>query len=191
MRKLILWNLVTLDGYFDGPKPWDLEWHSAAWGDELEQFSLAQLQSADLLLFGRVTYEGMYSYWSTAPTDTGSPAADTITLFMNSVPKVVFSHNLKQAEWHNTRLVKDNAAEVVAQLKQTPGKDILLFGSANLAVTLSQAGLIDEYRLCLTPITLGGGQPLFKPGAAPLKLKLLETRALKTGAVLLFYRPER
>jgi dihydrofolate reductase len=186
MRKLIMWNLVTLDGYFEGPKSWDIDWHNYAWGEELEQYSLAQSKSADLLLFGRVTYQGMASYWMTAKGEIAE-----IADFMNAIPKMVFSRTLEKAEWPNTRLVKENAAETVAQLKQQPGKDILIFGSANLSATLTQRGLIDEYRLGLTPVVLGSGTPLFKPGAGQLRLKLLEARPLKTGCVLLFYQPER
>jgi dihydrofolate reductase len=186
MRRLIMWNLVTLDGYFEGRKPWDLDWHNLVWGEALERYSLVQLQAADLLLFGRVTYEGMSSYWTTATNEVGE-----IADFMNSIPKVVFSKTLPQADWHNTRLVKDNAAEAVAQWKQQPGKDMLIFGSANLSATLTEHGLIDEYRLCVVPVVLGSGNPLFKPGAAPLKLKLLEARPLTTGGVLLFYEPAR
>jgi dihydrofolate reductase len=95
-------------------------------------------------VFGRVTYEGMASYWSTA---TGEVAD-----FMNTVPKVVFSKTLARADWNNTRLVNGDAAEAVARLKQAPGKEILIFGSADLSATLMQHGLIDEYRLGLNPI---------------------------------------
>src|SRR5574341_1510330 len=124
MRKLIMWNMVTLDGFFEGPKRWEIDWHEHVWGEELEQFSIQQSKSADMLLFGRVTYEGMANYWPSAQGE--------IADFMNSVPKVVFSRTLEKAEWNNTRLVKANAEEEVAHLKQQSGKDIYVFGSANL-----------------------------------------------------------
>ena len=110
MRNLIMWNMVTLDGFFEGPKSWDLDWHEYVWGEELERFSLEQSESADMLLFGRVTYEGMAAYWSSAEGE--------IAEFMNKVPKVVFSRTLERADWNNTRLVKAGAEEEVAKLKQ-------------------------------------------------------------------------
>ncbi len=181
MRKLILWNLVTLDGFFEGAKSWDIDWHNFVWGDELEELSISQSLSADMLLFGRVTYQGMAKYWSTAD----GPVAD----FMNSVRKVVFSTTLDSAEWNNTRLVKANAAQEVADLKAQAGKDILIFGSANFASSLMPGGLIDEYRLGLTPIVLGQGNPLFKPAPLRMDMRLLEARPLKTGCVILRYEP--
>src|SRR5438034_4581388 len=101
MRKLIMWNMVTIDGFFEGPKAGDIAWHDYVWGEELKRFSTETLKSAGMLLFGRVTYQVMVSYW---PTATGEVAD-----FMNSIPKVVFSTTLHQAGWSNTRLVKANA----------------------------------------------------------------------------------
>ena len=186
MRRLILWNMVTLDGFFEGPKPWEIDWHELAWGEELEQMSIEQTGSADLLLFGRRTYQGMAQYW---PTATGE-VADIMNI-MNSIPKVVFSRTLDKAEWNNTRLVNSDAEGEVARLKQQPGKDILIFGSADLSASLTQAGLIDEYRLGLVPVVLGGGNPLFKPAPDRLPMKLLEARPLKTGCVILRYEPSK
>jgi dihydrofolate reductase len=183
MRKVIMWNMVTLDGFFEGAKSWEIDWHDYAWGDELEQFSIEQSKSADMLLFGRVTYEGMAGYWSSAQGE--------IADFMNNVPKVVFSRTLEKAEWNNTRLVKAQAEEEVTKLKQQPGKDLFIFGSANLCSTLMQKNLIDEYRLGIAPVVLGGGNPLFKPNPERMKMKLLEVRPFKTGCVILRYQPER
>ena len=181
MRKLIMWNLVTLDGFFEGRKSWDIGWHDTVWGEELERFSLEQSKSIGMLLFGRVTYEGMADYWS---KEKGA-----IADFMNAVPKVVFSRTLAKATWNNTKLVKAKAEEEVAKWKKESGRDLYIFGSANLSATFTQRGLIDEYRLCVAPIVLGGGNPLFKEGPAPLKLKLLESRPLKSGGVILRYEP--
>lgn len=183
MRKLIMWNMVTLDGFFEGTQPWDIDFHNAGWGDELQRFSNEQMSAADLLLFGRVTYEGMAQYWSTATGETAD--------HMNRIQKVVFSRTLASADWANTRLVSTDAAEEVARLKEEPGGDILVFGSADLCASLTRAGLIDEYRLGLNPIALGEGKPLFKPGTGPAKMRLLQARPLQTGCVLLFYAPER
>lgn len=182
MRKLIMWNLVTLDGFFDGPKSWDLGWHQYAWGEDMDQFSVEQLKSADMLLFGRVTYEGMAGYWSKQKGVTAD--------LMNGIAKVVFSRTLERADWNNTRLVKENAEEEVIRLKQQPGKDVFIFGSANLSSTLIRHNLIDEYRLAVVPVVLGNGIPLFKPSPEKLKMELLDTRTMKSGCVILRYRPE-
>jgi len=184
MRKLIMWNMVTLDGFFEGSKSWDLDWHNYVWGDELEKLSLDQLKTADMLLFGRITYEGMAAYWSTAQGEV----ADVADL-MNNLPKVAFSRTLEKADWKNTTLVREKAEQFVADLKRQPGKDLFIFGSATLCSSMMQAGLIDEYRLGLNPLLLGGGTPLFKPGATQHRMKLLEARALKSGVILLRYEP--
>jgi len=181
MRKLIMWNMITLDGKFEGRKPWDIDWHEYVWGEELEQMSIEQLKSAGMLLFGRATYQGMAEYWSKAEGEVAD--------LMNSIPKVVFSKTLELAEWRNTRLAKEDAAKEVARLKVESGNDLFIFGSAKLSSTLMQHGLIDEYRLGLTPVVLGGGNPLFKPAPDRMRMKLLEARPLKSGCVILRYQP--
>jgi dihydrofolate reductase len=179
MRRVIVWNMVTLDGYFEGPKPWEIDWHEYVWGEEMERLSLDQAQEVGALLFGRKTYEGMAGYWQTATGDVAE--------FMNSVPKVVFSNTLETAEWSNTRLVKGKADEEVARLKQESGKDLFIFGSANLIGSLTKQGLIDEYRIGLNPLVLGGGTPMFGPSGERMCLKLLEARPMQSGVVLLRY----
>ena len=182
MRRLIMWNLQTLDGYFEGEQPWSLDFHDAAWGAELERFSLEQLEDVGALLFGRMTYTGMAEHWSKA---TGA-----IAEFMNRVSKVVFSRTLEAATWSNSRLVQDDAVAEVAALKRAEGKDLFVFGSARLADALMRGGLFDEYRICLAPVVLRGGAPLFKPGGARVDLTLLEARPLATGALILRYGPK-
>jgi len=178
-----MWNLVTLDGFFEGPKSWELDWHDSVWGDELERYSIEQSKSTGMLLFGRVTYEGMASYW---PSQKGE-----IADFMNTIPKIVFSKTMRKAEWNNTTLVKGNAVEEVAKLKRQPGKNMFVFGSANLSSTLLEHDLFDEIDLALAPVILGRGNPLFKASPDRLKMKLLEARPLKSGGVILRYEPER
>lgn len=182
MRRLVMWNMVTLDGYFEGRRSWEIDWHEYVWGEELERFSLEQSRSIGTLLFGRVTYQGMAGYWSSAQGE--------IADFMNAIPKVVFSRTLETAEWNNTRLVRGDAVEEVIRLKEQPGKDLFIFGSAQLASTLMRHDLIDEYRLGLTPVVLGGGNPLFKPAPDRLRMKLVEARPLESGCVILRYEPE-
>jgi dihydrofolate reductase len=175
-------NMVTLDGYFEGANSWDIEWHNVGWGEELEQNSNEQLRSADMLLFGRVTYQGMSSFW---PNEKGNTAD-----LMNSIAKVVFSRTLESAEWNNSRLVKGEAADEIRRLKQETGGPMLIFGSAMLTSSLIPTGLIDEYRLLLNPILLGNGNPLFKPLAQQHVMQLAEARPLKTGLVVLRYEPK-
>jgi len=180
MRPLIMWNLVTLDGFFEGAKSWDLAFHETVWGDELERISIDQLRGADCLLFGRTTYEGMAAYWAKA---TG-----TVAELMNGIRKVVFSRTLARADWNNTRLVAGPAEEEVSRIKGEPGKDILIFGSANLTDSLSRRGLIDEYRIGLVPVVLGVGNPLFKAGN-PMQLHLAQTTPLESGCTILRLHP--
>lgn len=180
MRKLIMWNLITLDGYFEGAKNWDLPWHERLWGEELERFSLQQLESADMLLFGRVTYEGMAAYWQTVQ--------GKIADYMNNLPKVVCSRTLQTAAWNNTTLVKNKVAGEVARLKQQGNGNIFVFGSANLSKMLINEGLFDEYRLGIAPVIHGNGRLLFSDGLQPQGLELLETRPLSNGCVILCYQ---
>lgn len=182
MRKLIMWNLISLDGYFEGVKNWDLPWHERVWDKELERFSLDQLQSADMLVFGRVTYEGMAAYWKTAK--------GAVAEYMNSLPKVVCSRTLQSAHWNNTLLVKDNVAGEVARLKQQGDGNMFVFGSADLSKVLITAKLFDEYRIGIAPVIHGDGRLLFNDGLPPQGLQFLEARPLSTGCVILRYQPE-
>lgn len=183
MAKLVMWNLMTLDGYAEGPGR-DLSWHLDVWGAELERLSIEQGKSAGALLFGRVTYELMANYWP-GVTGENSEIAD----FMNSIPKFVFSRTLARADWNNTRLFSVDAPETVARLKRETDKDIFVFGSADLCASLIPHDLFDEYRIGLSPHLLGGGTPLFKPGAERSKLTLLDAQPMSTGIVILRYVP--
>ncbi|MFA7413609.1 MAG: dihydrofolate reductase family protein [Rhizobium sp.] len=182
MRKLIIWNLMTLDGYFEGRSPWDLRYHQLAWGDELRDYSLEISRQTDLLVFGRKTYEGMAAHWTDATEEL------EIKEYMNSIAKIVVSRTLTHADWNNTRVVSDPIAEL-KKLKAQPGKDIFIFGSAELCNSLLKAELVDEIRICLVPVVLGGGNPHFKPAEAPRMLRLLDAKPVKTGAVILRYEP--
>ncbi len=185
MGKIILFNMVTLDGFFAGPNE-EIDWHHV--DGEFNEFAIAQLNSAGGLLFGRATYQGMASYW---PTDMARTNDPVVADKMNTLPKIVFSKTLERADWNNTRLVKGNVAEEISKLKQQPGRDWLLFGSADLASTLTHLGLIDEYRVMVNPVVLGSGKPLFKDVEDRLNLKLVSTKAFRNGNVLLCYEPDR
>lgn len=173
---------MSLDGSFEGSEKWDLAFHNTAWGDELRAFSLAQAEEVGTLMFGRVTYEGMVAHWS---KETG-PIAD----FMNGVEKVVASRTLKKAGWNNSRLLGGELPGAVEKLKRQPGKDIYVFGSADLVAALLRHELVDEYRLCIAPVVLGKGNPLFKPFDGALSMMLTKATPLKTGAVILQYEPQ-
>lgn len=179
MRRLVVWNVMTLDGFFEGRNPWDLGFMQTVWGDELEAFSLAQGREIGTLLFGRRTYEGMASYWT---KETG-PVAD----MMNALEKAVATRTLGKAAWNNTRLLKGDAVDEVTGLKAEVGKDIYVFGSADLLASLLSFGLVDEYRLCIAPLVLGEGNPLFKPQEAQIKMRLESACPLKNSGVILTY----
>ncbi|SEL96094.1 dihydrofolate reductase family protein [Parapedobacter koreensis] len=182
MRKLIMWNIITLDGYFEGNQHWDLPFHNVVWGKELEKFSLEQLNAADYLVFGRVTYEGMAAHWTKA---TGEP--ETIAGLMNNIPKLVFSKTLESADWNNTTLIKENASAEIAKLKAEGNGDMYVFGSANLSETFINDQLFDEYRIGIAPVILGSGRHLFSRGITPDNLSLISTQVLSTGGIVLTY----
>ena len=184
MRKVILSNLVSLDGFFEGPKR-ELDWFVV--NDEFFEYAKGLLNSVDTILFGRVTYEHMASYW---PTPFAKEDDPVVADKMNTIPKIVFSKTLDKVEWSNSRLVKENIAEEVSQLKQQQGRDLAIFGSANLAVSLLQMGLIDELRIMVNPVVLGNGKPLFTGLHDKVKLKLIRTRTFRSGNILLYYQPE-
>ena len=184
MRKLYVFNMTTVDGLFEGPNKWDIGWHNV--DEEFNEFAINQLNATDLILFGRVTYEGMASYW---PTPDAIKNDLEVANKMNSIAKIVFSKTLEKADWNNTRLIKKNIAEEVMVLKQQPGKDLALFGSANLMSTFVQNGLIDEYRIIVNPVVLGKGTPLFGGISDKFTLELLQARTFKNGNVLLRYKP--
>lgn len=182
MRKLVVWNLMTLDGYFEGTKPWDIDFHNLAWGPELERYAEQFGEEGDLLVFGRKTYEGMAAYWPTAEGE------EKIKAYMNGIAKIVASKTLRAADWNNTRVVNDPVSEL-RELKGQAGKTIFVFGSADLADSLLKEELVDEIRICLVPVILGGGNPHFKPASQQLPLKLLDSKVTTGGAVILRYEP--
>jgi len=182
--KLYSFNMVTLDGFFEGTEPWSIDWHNA--DEEFNDFAIEQLNTLGTILFGRLTYQGMAGYWRSPAALESDPV---VAGAMNSLNKIVFSKTLETADWNNTRLVKDNIADEIARLKQQPGKDLALFGSANLMSTLMKLNVIDEHRLMVNPVVLGRGTPLFQGVDDRLALKLIGTRAFKNGNVLLTYQP--
>lgn len=180
MGKLIMWNIITLDGYFEGERNWDLPFHETVWGPELERLSIEQLESADYLVFGRVTFEGMAAYWK---NEEG-----VIATWMNNIPKIVCSRTLESAEWTNSALIRENVAGELARLKSKGDKDMYVFGSANLSETLIKEDLFDEYRIGVAPVLLGRGRRLFTELRIPKNLSLISSQQLTNGGIVLKYK---
>ena len=180
-----MWNIITLDGYFEGNQNWDLPFHNLVWGEELEKLSLEQLNSADYLVFGRVTYLGMAAYWTSE--EARNSTESEIANLMNSIPKIVISKSLESADWNNTTLIKENASEEIRKLKEQGGKDMYVFGSANLSETFINDNLYDEYRIGIAPVILGSGRPLFCQGLTSQNLTLISSQQLLNGGVVLKY----
>lgn len=179
MAKLVAWNLVSVDGYFEGETKWDLDFHDIAWGPELERLSEHFGDTAAALVFGRVTAEGMAAHWKTAEPSK-------ITTFMNALPKIVASRTLTSLDWNNTRVTADIVPEL-KRLKAAEEKTLYVFGSADLTHSLLEAGLVDELIVCVVPVLLGRGTPLFKPGSR-IGLELADTSRTAAGSVINTYR---
>jgi dihydrofolate reductase len=183
VRKLYDFMVMTLDGFYEGPNQ---EFHWPNVDDEFNEFGIGQLNDTDLLIFGRRTYEGMASYWPTAAAADNDPV---VAELMNTLPKLVVSTSLTSADWANTRVVGADVAEEITRLKQQPGKGLAILGSSDLTSSLLGMGLVDELRVLVNPVILGGGRSVFRTIKEERKLELLQTRTFRSGNVLLTYRP--
>jgi dihydrofolate reductase len=184
MRKLIVFNMVSLDGFFVDSKG-DMSWahkHDAEWN----AFVSGNASGSGVLVFGRITYELMASYWPTPMALQNSPV---VAKGMNEMPKIVFSRTLDKASWNNTKLVKGDLAAEVRKLKKGPGPDMVILGSGSIVSQLAQQNLIDEYQLALSPIVLGKGRTLFEGVKEKLNLKLTNSRTFGNGTVFTCYQP--
>lgn len=179
MRKLIAAINMTLDGFCD---------HTAMIADEeLHQHYSNLLSDAGAIIYGRITYQLMESYWPAVVKDpTGIKPTDEFAVTIENIPKIVFSNTLTDVGWKNARLAKAGIKEEVAEIKQQPGKDVLV-GSPGLIVALTKLGLIDEYQLCVHPVIVGNGLPLFKSINDRVVLKLLKTKNFGSGSIVLYY----
>ena len=183
MRKVTVFNFITLNGYFEGPKR-DISWHKH--GAEENEYAAEMLKAGNMLLFGRVTYEMMASYWPTPMATQNDPV---VAEGMNSAEKIVFSRTLRKAEWNNTRVVNDNIVDGIKQMKKMPGNDMTILGSGSIVTHFAEQGLIDEYQIMVDPVILCDGTSIFKGIKHGLNLKLTKTRTFKSGVVLLCYQP--
>lgn len=179
MGKVVVWNLMTVDGCFEGPEPWDLAFHEIAWGPELRALSEAFGANAEALVFGRRTYEGMAAYWPTADEES------VIKDYMNRLPKLVASRTLKDPAWSNTRATDDILGALRA-LKAGSERPVYIFGSAELVGTLLPEGIIDEIKVAVVPVILGKGRRLFGEGAR-VPLTLVSAEPVSGGTVVLTY----
>lgn len=186
-RRLFVSMIVSVDGYIEGPQR-ELDWFED--GDpQFEQYCDEMVDSVGLALYGRRSYELMLSYWPDAELHARSPQDLAFARKMNALPKVVLSRTLERAEWNNTQIVRDHVAERITELKQQPGKPIVAWAGAGLVKTLSDLDLVDEYRLIVTPVLLGGGTPMFQGVEQPRKLKLTRTTQLGRNLSVLCYEP--
>ncbi len=182
MAKLIVWNIASVDGYFEGAEPWDLSMHETIWGPELEALSNEQLGNAEALIFGRKTYVGMAVHWTTAQDEPGQ-----VTHAMNALPKIVVSNTLTSADWNNTTIMSGDIAGQIRERKAKADKPLYVFGSAELVSSLLEDGLVDEYRLGIAPVVLGKGNPLFKQNGSRLPMDLIKSQPLENGGIILYY----
>ena len=186
MRKLIAAINMTLDGFSD---------HTAMIADdEIHQHYNELLSNADTLIYGRITYQLMESYWpSVVKNPTGNKPMDEFAVLIDNISKIVFSRTLQHVDWKNTKLKKEVIKEEVLELKQSRngGSKNILVGSPSLIVAFAQLDLIDEYQIGVQPTVLGSGVPLFKNVKDRINLKLLKTKTFGCGAVVLYYEPTK
>jgi dihydrofolate reductase len=193
MRKVILTTFLSLDGVMQGPGGPDEDrsggfehggWQMPYFDDVMGKEADEGMGSADAMLLGRKTYEIFAAYWPNQPDDAPFAA------FLNSIPKYVASRTLKEPlEWANSTLIKGDVAEEVRKLKEQAGGDISVLGSGELAQTLMEHGLVDEYALWIHPLVLGSGKRVFRDGGPKIPLSLVGSKTSGTGVLLLTYRP--
>ena len=186
MRKLSVFNQVSVDGYFKTSSG-DLGWaHQNDDDPEFKDFIAGNAVGGGMLVFGRTTYEMMTSFW---PTPIAAEQFPVIAKQMNSLPKIVFSKTLKKVSWNNTKHVKGDLVAEVRRMKKDPGEEIVILGSGSIVSQLAQADLIDEYQLLVVPIVLGEGRTMFQGSKKTLNLSLAKMRTFRNGRVFSVYVP--
>ena len=183
MSKLIVFNFISLDGYFKG-RDGDTSWHRH--GRQEDEYGRDQMKKGNILLYGRITYEMMAGYWQSPEAKANNKA---MAEEMNKAEKIVFSRTLASATWNNTRIIKDKITDTIKRMKQEQDKDMAILGSGSIVTQFSEHRLIDEYQVMIDPVALGNGTPIFSGMQKPLNLKLIESRAFDSGVVLLRYQP--
>lgn len=183
MRKIIIQDMLTVDGFFCGPNG-EIDWHAV--DGEFNEYAIGVLNTVDTLMFGRVTYELMARYW---PTPEGQKDNAAIADKMNGLQKIFFSKSEQNMDWNNSTVRHEIDANEITRMKQAPGKDIIIFGSGTIVDALAKLGLIDEFRFIVNPVILGKGKTLFPTVEGGRKLKLLRTQTFASGNVLSCYEP--
>lgn len=185
MGKLSVFNFITLNGYYKGPNG-EINWHKH--GAEESEYSADSLKADNILLFGRVTYEMMASFW---PTPDAIKNLPQVAEGMNKAEKIVFSKIMKKAGWNNTKVVSGNIVEETRKLKEASVKDLTILGSGSILTQFAEAGLIDDYQFMINPVALGAGEPMFKGMKGFLNLDLVSVKTFKNGILLLNYKPTK
>ncbi len=186
MRKLLVFNSVSIDGYFVDASG-DMSW-SHTTDPEFNRFTQENAKGGGELLFGRKTYELMTKYWPTPAAKQNDPV---VAEAMNSLPKIVFSRKMNKPDWNNTRLIKENIVDEIRKMKGESGPDMVIFGSGEIVSQVSDEKLVDEYQLVIAPVVLGKGRTMFEGMTKTLKLKLTSSRTFTNGNVFLCYEPAR
>ena len=185
MRKIIVTMWVTLDGFIAGPNE-EMDWIMV--DQTMGQYEDDLVSSADTLILGRVTYQSFAGSWPYVPENPSASEGEKVyARKLNSMRKIVFSKSLEKVEWNNSHLVKEVLPEEIAKLKQEPGKDMVIYGSASIVQTFTNLGLIDEYQLLVHPVVLGSGKPLFAGIAKPVHLRLSQIKSFPSGVIGLYY----
>ena len=184
MRKVTVFESVTLDGYFTG-EDGDYSWaHEGAPDPEFDAFTNDNASGDGELVFGRVTYDLMEAFW---PTEEAAKQMPTVAEGMNRMPKWVFSRSLDKVTWANTTVLKGDPADEIRKLKEASGPDLVIMGSGTIVSQLTQAGLIDEYQFIVVPVVIGKGRTVFDGVTNKANLKLGDSRTFKNGKVSLSY----
>ena len=189
MRKIIVSMRVTLDGFIAGLHG-EMDWMEEFFDEALANYESELQKTVDTTLFGRETYQGFESYWPKVALDPASPKGlAEYAQQLNAMRKIVFSKTLSRAEWNNSVLVHEIVPEEIIKMKQEPGRDMVIYGSASIVQTLTNLGLVDRYRLLIFPIVLGSGKPLFHDISHKMKLSHISSTTHSSGVVVLVYEP--
>ncbi|NTW51597.1 MAG: dihydrofolate reductase [Chlorobiaceae bacterium] len=184
MRTVSVFNFISLDGCFEGPVKGDIGWHRH---DEVGRaYAVEMIARGNVLLFGRVTYDIMSSYW---PTEAARSSDPVMAEGMNNAGKIVFSRTMDKAAWSNTTVIKDDVVERVREIKRSGGTNLTILGSGSIVKLFAENNVIDEYQFMVDPVVLGSGRRIFDGIEKRLRLTLKATRVFRNGSVLLIYNP--